>query len=85
MVCAEEFRTVIGRHHDSCGGAEIDLLVIVHIACRLATSLGFGVISNSTDSPIAVLNEIPSRAAALIRATPDELTALIEERISEVT
>lgn len=32
----EQFRIVAGRHHDSCEGAELSLLKIVHIACQLA-------------------------------------------------
>jgi HD-like signal output (HDOD) protein len=39
----EELRVVAGRHHDPSEGEEVDLLRIVHVACRLADVLGFDV------------------------------------------
>src|SRR5204863_396988 len=32
----EEFLMIAGRHHDPCEGQELDLLRIIHVACRLA-------------------------------------------------
>ena len=81
----EEFRIVNGRHHDSCDGSEMDLLRIVHFGCRLACSLGFGALSGSAPAAASVFSELPPRVAASMKQTPDELTALIEQRISEVT
>ena len=37
----EEFRIIAGRHHDRSQGEELDLLRIVHLACRLADVLGY--------------------------------------------
>jgi HD-like signal output (HDOD) protein len=31
-----ELRVIAGRHHDPCEGGDLDLLRIVHVACRLA-------------------------------------------------
>ena len=81
----EEFRIVNGRHHDSCDGSEVDLLRIVHFGCRLACSLGFGALSGSAPAAASVLAELQRSAAANIARTPEELTALVEQRISEVT
>ena len=39
----EDLMLVAGRHHDPSEGAELDLLRIVHIACRIADCLGYEV------------------------------------------
>lgn len=40
----DEFRLVAGRHHDPCEGAEVTLLTLVHIGCRLADLFEYDVI-----------------------------------------
>jgi HD-like signal output (HDOD) protein len=78
----EEFRVVNGRHHDSCDGTEIDLLWIVHVACRLADTLGFAVVSPRLGLAAGELAMPPGTSW---KKSPDELCGLIEERISAVT
>src|SRR5437588_4284509 len=36
-----EFQVIAGRHHDPSDGSELDLLQIVHVACRMAGMLGY--------------------------------------------
>ncbi len=81
----EEFRVINGRHHDSCDGNEFDLLRIIHVACRLADALGFGVLQKEPVPASTILSELPTRVAARIEKTPEELIALIDERISTAT
>jgi putative nucleotidyltransferase with HDIG domain len=78
----EEFRLIAGRHHDPCEGEELDLLRIVHAACRLADALGYDV-----SRPLApldvdeVLEELPPPVRGRLTIAPDEMRALIEQRI----
>lgn len=78
----EELRVVAGRHHDPSEGEEVDLLRIVHVACRLADVLGFDVsrplVPKAFDE---VLAELPDRVRERFQASPDELRARIEQRI----
>ena len=77
----EEFRLVAGRHHDPCEGAEVDLLKIVHIACRLADALGYDITRPLVPLDVdAVLLDLPAGARDRLQ-TPDELRARIEHRI----
>jgi putative nucleotidyltransferase with HDIG domain len=77
----EEFRLVAGRHHDPCEGAEVDLLKIVHIACRLADALGYDITRPLVTLDVdAVLLDLPAGARDRLQ-TPDELHARIEQRI----
>jgi len=81
----EELRLVAGRHHDASDGAELDLVRIVHIACRLADSLGYDVTRPLV--PVhanAVLKELPSVARQRFTKTPEQLCVLIEEQIKEL-
>jgi hypothetical protein len=62
----EEFRVVAGRHHDPCEGEELDLLRIVHVACRLADVLGYYVTRPLLPRTFnEVLAELPSREVLL--------------------
>lgn len=75
---------IAGRHHDPCEGTELDLLRIVHIACRLADALGYDVVK-----PLAALHadtvlwELPARGRSNLRKTPAELCARIEQALAE--
>jgi putative nucleotidyltransferase with HDIG domain len=40
----EDMAIIAGRHHDACEGNELDVLRIVHVACRLADVLGYDVV-----------------------------------------
>ncbi len=39
-----DMAVIAGRHHDACEGTELNVLRIVHVACRLADVLGYDVV-----------------------------------------
>ena len=81
----EELQIVAGRHHDAGEGLELDLLRIVHVACRLADALGYDV--TRPLAPLSVpkiLRELPLGARNRFRKTPAQLQALIEQQIFEL-
>lgn len=79
-----EMAAIAGRHHDPCEGAELDLLRIVHVACRMADVLGFDVVKPLVELDLdTVLEELPAPARAKLQANPVDYRALIEQRISE--
>jgi putative nucleotidyltransferase with HDIG domain len=80
----EEFAVITGRHHDPCEGSEVDLLRIVHVACRLADVLGYDFVRplNQADSR-TVLADLPARARERLKMTPTELCSRIEKQILE--
>ena len=78
----DELRIVAGRHHDHCEGEEVDLLRIIHVACRLADVLGYSVTGPSVSLDFdSVLAELPARARARFPASPDHLRAQIDQRL----
>ena len=80
----EELRTVAGRHHDPSEGAELDLLRIVHVACRLADSLGYEVTRPLVPAHAnVVLRELPFVARQRFLKSPEQLCSLIEKQILE--
>ncbi len=79
-----EMARIAGRHHDPCEGAELDLLRIVHVACRLADVLGYDVVRPLIPSSTSdVLAQLPAPARARFTRAPKELCERIEERILE--
>jgi hypothetical protein len=80
----EEFAVITGRHHDPCEGSEVDLLRIVHVACRLADVFGYDFVRplNQVDSR-TVLADLPARARERLKLTPTELCSRIEKQILE--
>jgi putative nucleotidyltransferase with HDIG domain len=78
----EEFRIVAGRHHDSCEGEELNLLRIVHVACRLADFLGYDMTRPLVPLYLdAVLAELPERAREALQIPPQQLRDRIERRL----
>lgn len=79
-----ELRVIAGRHHDPSEGTELDLLRIVHVACRLAEILGYDIVHPLTPQDAeVVLAELPAGARARLKKTPAELCSRIEQRILE--
>ena len=79
-----EMGVIAGRHHDPCGGAELDLLRIVHVACRMADVLGYDVVKPLHPSnPAEVLAELPQRARERLAQSSERLCRRIEEQIQE--
>ena len=75
---------IAGRHHDGCEGTELDLLRIVHVACRLSDVLGYDVVKPlRCYTAEEVLAELPPRARQRLTREPEELLSRIEQRISE--
>jgi HD-like signal output (HDOD) protein len=79
-----ELAMVAGRHHDACEGAELDLIRIIHVACRLADALGYEVARPLLQLEVeTILRELPSRVRARTKLSPAELCSRIEKRILE--
>lgn len=79
-----EMSLVAGRHHDPCEGSELDLLRIVHVACRLADALGFDVVKPLLELKVeAVLEELPPQARGRLTDDQAKWRARIEQRIAE--
>jgi putative nucleotidyltransferase with HDIG domain len=79
-----EMALIAGRHHDPCDGMELDLLRIVHVACRLADVLGYDIVKPlNPSSPAEVIAQLPERARDRLRRDPKELCERIEARIRE--
>ncbi len=77
-----ELCIVAGRHHDRPDGASLDLLQIVHTACRLSDVLGYYVVTPLGHPDIeAVLSEFPSPKQ--IRIDPVEMRSRIDKQISQ--
>jgi HD-like signal output (HDOD) protein len=78
----EEFRIIAGRHHDRLAGEALDLLRIVHLACRLADVLGYEIthplVSEKIDD---ILAELPDFVRKRLHGDPDQLRTRIEQRI----
>jgi HD-like signal output (HDOD) protein len=78
----DHFLIVAGRHHDPCEGLELDLLRIVHVACRMADVLGYDITRPLIPTNMqAVLSELPEHARESLKTPPEELRASIERRI----
>jgi putative nucleotidyltransferase with HDIG domain len=78
----EEFRIIAGRHHDACEGEELNLLRIVHVACRLADFLGYDMTRPLVPLHLdAILAELPERAQEALQVPTEELRDRIERRI----
>ncbi len=62
---------------------ELDLLRIIHLACRLADAFGYGMFPAPEESNIEViLAELPQRARKHFLKNPEELRSQIERHIS---
>jgi HD-like signal output (HDOD) protein len=74
-----EMLLIAGRHHDPCEGTELDLLRIVHVACRLADVLGYDVVTPLTPSKVSdVIAQLPERARTRLARAPEEFGERIE-------
>jgi putative nucleotidyltransferase with HDIG domain len=79
-----EMALIAGRHHDPCEGTEVDLLRIVHVACRLADVLGYDVVKPLVPSTVGdVIAQLPARVRAPLLRAPEVLCERIEQQIRE--
>ena len=74
---------VAGRHHDPTDGGDLDLLRIVHVACRLADCLGFDFVKPLVPLELdLVLADLPEAARPRL-SDATRLTGIVRHRISE--
>jgi HD-like signal output (HDOD) protein len=79
------FCVIAGRHHDNPDTHEVDLLTIIHLACRLADVLGFEVtVPIRTSSMDEVLAIIPPEARRRLPGTEEEFRERVLRRISSL-
>lgn len=79
----EEFRVVTGRHHDPPAGAEMDLLGLVYLGCRLADTLGFHVVPPRSPSALEEIRAaLPEAARRRFHTDQEELRKFVEVRIN---
>jgi putative nucleotidyltransferase with HDIG domain len=79
-----DMAVIAGRHHDACEGTELDVLRIVHVACRLADVLGYDVVKPLVPISVdEVLRDLPQLGRQRLTQAPEELLKNIEERIRE--
>ncbi len=79
-----DLAVIAGRHHDACEGNQLDVLRIVHVACRLADVLGYDVVKPlAPRSAQEVLAELPPHVRQRLTQAPEELLKRIEEKIRE--
>lgn len=77
-----DFIVIAGRHHDPSDGAELSLLKIVHVGCRLADYFGYDVTRPLTPPDLnQILAELPERARERLSADTDRLAKKIEAAI----
>lgn len=81
----ETFAFIAGRHHDRHYGAEFALLDVVALGCRLADSLGFGVIPSARAWSLEQVREqLPAKARARFWGDREALKLAILERLEEL-
>jgi HD-like signal output (HDOD) protein len=77
-----DFQIVAARHHDPQGHAEVDLLTLVHLGCRLADSLGFWVVEPLRPcSPEEIQQSLPPLLAQRFRFDAARWSQIVERRI----
>ncbi len=79
-----EMAVIAGRHHDPCEGTEVNLLRIVHVACRLADVLGYDVVKPLLPTQASdVIALLPAQARVRLSQNPAELCQRIEQKLQE--
>jgi HD-like signal output (HDOD) protein len=78
----EVFHLVAGRHHDSPDGSQLDLLTIVHYACRAADALGFDVTRPLQRLTLKeALDGLPARAVNRLLRSAENLQQQTEDQV----
>ncbi len=83
----DEFKVIAGRHHDPSEGTDLDLLRIVHVACRLADHFGYYVtrpLREDTYEEVVAELPPPHREKLLSSGVPKALEAKLRTRIAEL-
>ena len=77
-----EFCIIAGRHHDPPAGGPVDSLTLVHLACQLADTLGYAVVT-----PLKALafdeirSALPPAARERFPDNPQVLTEIVDRAI----
>ena len=76
-----EFCVVAGRHHDPPSGAPPDFLTLAHMACRLADTFGYAVVTPLKESSLEeVCGLLPPDARARL-GDAESLAEMLEQNI----
>ena len=79
-----EFCVIAGRHHDPFAGAPFDFLSLVSLACQLADTLGYSVVTPLKPLPFDELRHmLPSAAQRELPADPAVMIEIINGIIDE--
>jgi HD-like signal output (HDOD) protein len=77
-----DFQVVAARHHDPQAGAELDLLTLVHLGCRLADSLGFWVVEPLKPcTPEEIHASLPPQLAKRIKIDAARWLLIVNRRV----
>jgi HD-like signal output (HDOD) protein len=77
-----DFQIIAARHHDPQYNSSLDLLTLVHVACKLADSLGFWVVQPIRPcSPEEIQAALPPLLAKRITIDADRWRETVERRI----
>jgi len=79
----EELSQAAARHHDPPADGRFDLLRLVHISCRLASSLGFEAVEQaSPEEPSQILAELPEWALSALDGDQAALKESLTKKVS---
>jgi HD-like signal output (HDOD) protein len=77
-----DFQIIAAHHHDPQGDAQVDLLTLVKLGCRLADSLGFWVVEPLQPcSPEEIHQSLPPLLSKRIRIDTARWREIVERRI----
>jgi putative nucleotidyltransferase with HDIG domain len=82
----EQFLNIIARHHAARqDGSPFDLLALIHLACRMADTIGFAATPSLKCSSYKELtSELPERVRDLLPLEPEELAFRIAAKINSI-
>jgi HD-like signal output (HDOD) protein len=78
-----ELAEVAALHHLPLEDGRVNLVRLVHLACRLADSLGFGVCATaSLEDPSQIFAQLPRRCLYLLEGGVDALKERVTARVN---
>jgi putative nucleotidyltransferase with HDIG domain len=80
----EEFGRVVGRHHDPPDGGPVDSLLIGYLACQMADTLGYSVVTPLKPATLdELLALLPASARAHFPSDPETLERIVAKGLGE--
>jgi putative nucleotidyltransferase with HDIG domain len=80
----EEFCQIVGRHHDPPDGGPVDSLLIGYLACQMADTLGYAVVTPLKPVALDELRELlPPAAREHFPSEPETLERIIAKSMGE--